>query len=122
MGLEALRRSFDIETGYWLVLYERFTKWSDTRPYHPWIVTFARSSFYHGMPRASRGGPPSLPHERHESGHEQSCYLDRSGWVVWTDLQQLHEEWFVHPNWYSCTEPEDSDLLDRIDVARGGGR
>lgn len=122
IGLEALSHSFGIEEGTWWVLYESFTAWSATRPYHPWLVTFAsaRASFYHGMPRSRRGGPPSVRHERHEMGHEPMCYLDCLGWIVVSDVRQLRIEWFVKPNWYSCTEPEHSDLLDRIDVARSG--
>ena len=123
IGLESLSHSFfGIETGTWWVLSESYTRWSSTRSYHPWLVTFAsaRLSFYHGMPRTRRGNPPSVPHEPHVMGHEPMCYLESSGWVVVSSVRQLPAEYFVKPSWYSCMEPADSDLLDRIDDARGG--
>jgi hypothetical protein len=49
------------------------------------------------------------------------CYLDRSGWVVVQGEQQLRVDIFAKPNWYSCMEPEESGLLDRIKAAQGDG-
>ena len=121
--IDSLRRSFGIERGSWWVLSERYTGWSSSRSYHPWVVTYAaaRQSFYHGAPRSRKGREPSLRHERHSAGHESMCFLDYAGWVVVKDLRQLRQDWFGRPSWYSCTEPEDSDLLDRIDDSRRVG-
>lgn len=122
-GLEALRHSLiGVERGTWWVLYESLTEWSETRTCHPWIVTYAsaRTAFYHGAPRSRSADPGNVRHAKHLAGHEPGCFLDSDGWIVAKATRQLESGWFDPPNWYSCTEPDGSDLLDQIDAARRG--
>jgi hypothetical protein len=113
-----------IEAGTWWWLFDGYTRLPGDKE-HPWIFIVdyePRRAFAHVCLRSSTQPPesqPSIEHAPHANGHEASCRLDRTAWVMPHVISQIAVR-NMDARDRNCLEP-DPALLDRIREIRRGG-